>query len=402
MLELEEAVARILAAVPAPVTESVPVADAHHRVLTEPFRLAIDLPPFDNSAMDGYAVRAEDVKSAKPESPVSLRLIGRVAAGGLFEGQVTTGTCVRLFTGAPMPKGADAVVMQEDTRSDSNAPDRIQILDSAKPWENVRLQGEDAKRGALAAEPGEILTIGHINLLAATGRTEIKVGRQPTIGILSTGSELKQAGEPLALGQIYESNRIGLATLVRRSDAIAKIFPLVPDTLKATRAALEMAFQTCDLLVTSGGVSVGEMDFLKQAFAEIGGELQFWKIAIRPGRPFVFGRHGAKFFFGLPGNPISALVTFLLLVRPAILRWQGAKDVNLPTHPGVLAEAITNSGDRRHFMRVKVDATGKVASAGLQASHALSSMAGANALLDIPPKTNLPAGQPVPVLRWEF
>ena len=397
LLSVDEALAQLLGAAKAvPDMEEVATLEATGRVLAKPQRSTMDVPPMDNSAMDGYAVRLADLQGKNVLSVKQKIMAGSVGT------PLEAGSAARIFTGAPIPAGADAVVMQEDTRSDSNAPDRIQILDSAKPWENVRLQGEDAKRGALAAEPGEILTIGHINLLAATGRTEIKVGRQPTVGIFSTGSELKQAGEPLALGQIYESNRIGLATLVRRSDAIAKIFPLVPDTLKATRAALEMAFQTCDLLVTSGGVSVGEMDFLKQAFAEIGGELQFWKIAIRPGRPFVFGRHGAKFFFGLPGNPISALVTFLLLVRPAILRWQGAKDVNLPTHPGVLAEAFTNSGDRRHFMRVKVDATGKVASAGLQASHALSSMAGANALLDIPPKTNLPAGQPVPVLRWEF
>lgn len=402
MLELEEAVTRILSVLPGPVSETIPVTEAYHRILAEPLRLALDLPLFDNSAMDGYAVRADNVKSARPDSPVSLRLIGKVAAGGVFEGQVTPGTCVRLFTGAPIPKGSDAVVMQEDTYFDTNALETIQILDSAKPWENVRLQGEDVKRGTVAAEPGDMLNLGHLNLLAATGCTQIQVARRPTVAILSTGSELKQPGEPLAPGQIYESNRLALATLVRHSGATAKIFPLVPDTLKDTQAALEKAFNECDLVLTSGGVSVGEMDFLKQAFSEIGGDLQFWKIAIRPGRPFVFGRHSAKFLFGLPGNPISAFVTFLLLVRPALLRWQGAKDVSLPAHPGVLAEAIANSGDRRHFMRVKVDPTGKVWSAGLQASHALSSMAGANALLDVAPKAALPAGKEVQILRWEF
>jgi molybdopterin molybdotransferase len=352
--------------------------------------------------MDGYAVRAEDVKSANPESPVSLRLIGRVTAGGVFEGQVSAGTCVRLFTGAPMPKGADAVVMQEDTRSDSESQQTIQILDAAKPWENVRLQGEDAKKGSSAADRGDVLTIGRINLLAAVGCAQARVGRQPIVGILSTGSELREADEPLAPGQIYESNRTGLAALVRRTGGIPRIYPFVPDTIEDTRAALATAFDASDVIITSGGVSVGEMDFLKQAFEEIGGDLQFWKVAIRPGRPFVFGRRGTKFLFGLPGNPISALVTFLLLVRPALLRWQGAKEIDLPTHPGVLAEPMTNPGERRHFMRVKVDAAGKVWPAGLQASHALSSMAGANALVDVAPKTSLPAGAQVQLLRWEF
>ncbi len=175
----------------------------------------------------------------------------------------------------------------------------------------------------------------------------------------------------------------------------------MPDALGATRLALTEALDQCDAVVTSGGVSVGEMDFIKSAFEQTGGELQFWKVAIKPGRPFVFGRWREKLFFGLPGNPVSALVTFLLLVRPALLRWQGAADVSLPAHPGVLAEPLDNQGERRHFMRVIVDASGRVHSAGVQASHVLSSMAAANGLVDVPANTTLPAGAAVPVLRWD-
>jgi molybdopterin molybdotransferase len=171
--------------------------------------------------------------------------------------------------------------------------------------------------------------------------------------------------------------------------------------LAGTSQSLADAFDKSDAVVTSGGVSVGEMDFLKLAFEQIGGELEFWKVAMKPGRPFVFGRCGGKLLFGLPGNPVSALVTFLLLVRPALLRWQGARDVSLPAHPGVLAEPLANLGERRHFMRVKVDPTGMVQLAGLQASHALSSLAAANGLVDVPAHTTVAAGTTVTVLRWD-
>jgi molybdopterin molybdotransferase len=182
---------------------------------------------------------------------------------------------------------------------------------------------------------------------------------------------------------------------------VPKVFPLVPDTADATRRALATAFEECDVVVTSGGVSVGELDFIKSAFTELGGELQFWKVAIRPGRPFVFGQWRGKFLFGLPGNPVSAFVTFLLLVRPALRRWQGATDVHLPRQMGILAEPLANPGDRRHFLRVRIDTAGQVRSAGAQASHILNSLAAANGLLDLPPQSSLPAGAAVQVLNWE-
>jgi molybdopterin molybdotransferase len=220
------------------------------------------------------------------------------------------------------------------------------------------------------------------------------------VGLLATGSELREPGQALGPGQTYESNRVGISALVSRAGARPILFPLVADALADTRRALEEAFRECDIVVTSGGVSVGEMDFVKRAFEESGGDLQFWKVAIKPGRPFVFGRFLEKFLFGLPGNPVSAHVTFLLLVRPALLRWQGATDVSLPSHPGVLAEALVNPGGRRHFMRVKVDRAGKVHSAGAQASHLLTSLAAANGLVDVPSQTTLSQGATVPVLSW--
>jgi molybdopterin molybdotransferase len=401
MLELEEARSRILAVLPKFAGESVMLREACGRVCAQSLASPTDLPVFDNTAVDGYAVRAQDVAAASSQSPARLQCIGKISAGESFAGELGPTQCLRLFTGSPLPRGSDAVVMQEDTRIEEKQPDQILALDPVKAWENVRFRGEDVKHGSRLVNTGEILTVGRIALLAAVGLAEINVGRRPTVGLLATGSELKEAGEPLAPGQIYESNRLTLAPLIEQAGGAVKSYPIVPDVLESTRAALERAFNECDLVVTCGGVSVGEMDFVKPAFESLGGRLEFWKVAIRPGRPFVFGRREEKFLFGLPGNPVSALVTFLLLVRPALRRWQGAEDVLLSSFPGTLAEPLANPGARRHFTRVFVDQAGQVRSAGIQASHILSSTAAANGLVEIPPETNFAAGTIVPVLRWE-
>jgi molybdopterin molybdotransferase len=401
MLSLEEARQKILDAIQPLDSESVPLGEAFGRILAEKVVSAIDLPPFDNSAMDGYAVQSKDVAEAAADKPIPLRLIGKVAAGETHPGQVKSGTCVRIFTGSPLPAGADAVVMQEDTALDPTDPTNVLFLDGVKPWEHLRFQGEDIKAGALLGDFGQRLTTGKVSLFAATGRSSVRVGRKPVIGLLATGSELVEAGAPLRPGKIYESNRVGLATCIRQAGGTARIYPLVDDHLEATTTALQKAFAECDAIVTSGGVSVGEFDFVKGAFAQLGGDLSFWKVAIRPGKPFVFGRCQGKFLFGLPGNPVSALVTFFLLVRPALLRMQGAVECPAPTTPAILAEAIRNEGDRRHFIRVLVDGAGNVRPLGIQASHILSALADANGLLDVPPKTDWAAGTKVAVIRWE-
>ncbi|NBR84683.1 MAG: molybdopterin molybdenumtransferase MoeA [Proteobacteria bacterium] len=399
MLTYEEALAHVLAALPPAKPEKVPVAEAAGRFLTEAVSSPLDLPPFDNSAMDGYAVRAADIATASAEKPVVLRRVGQIGAGEVFAGNVGMQTCVRLFTGTPLPAGADAVVMQEDTRTDEARPDEVQILDRARPWENVRLRGEDVKAGTVVATPGTRLSAGHLNLLAAVGTASVRVAKRPCVALLATGNELRAPGKPLAPGQIYESNRAMLAALLAECGAEARVFPLVPDSLNRTCNALKRAFAECDAVVTTGGASVGQLDFVKAAFVELGGSQEFWKVAIKPGKPFVFGTLAGKFLFGLPGNPVSAYVTFLLLVRPALLRWQGAAETGLPAHPGTLAEPLVNRGDRRHFVRVRVDAAGNVHSAGTQASHMLHSLAAANGLVDVPPETTLAAGTNVRVLR---
>jgi molybdopterin molybdotransferase len=401
MIELEQAVEKILASIPAPKAESISLTEASRRVVAEKILATTDLPPFDNSAVDGYAVRAQDVASANSQSPVSLHLAGRIAAGEKVPGELSAGQCIRIFTGSTLPPGADAVVMQEDTKVDGNEPHKVLFLDSAKPWENVRFRGEDIKRGAMIVTPGEMFGAAHIALLAACGTAQVPVNRRPSVALLATGSELQEAGSPLAPGQIYESNRAALAPLIASTGALPKNFPIVPDDPEATRAALSRAFAECDIVITCGGVSVGEMDFVKSAFEELGGKLEFWKVALKPGRPFVFGRRGEKLLFGLPGNPVSAFVTFLLLARPALLRWQGAAKVNLPASLGILAEPLANPDNRRHFMRVAMDTKGNIHSAGTQASHFLSSLAVSDGLVDMPPKTTFAAGTTIQVLRWE-
>jgi molybdopterin molybdotransferase len=401
MLPLEQAQEQILQRVQPLVGEYVPLLHSAGRVLAENIVAPLDLPGFDNSAMDGYAVRADDVAQASPATPVALQLLGAAPAGQVFSGQVGSGQSVRVFTGSALPSGADAVVIQEDTRLDPATPGQPLILASAKPWDNIRFRGEDIRRGAAAAQAGTRVSAAQAALLAALGYRELPVRRRPVVGLIATGSELREPGHPLAPGEIYESNRVTLAMLAAQAGAETRTYPLVPDELPATEKALQTALSECDALISSGGVSVGEKDLVRAAWARVGGDLSFWRVAVKPGKPFALGQHQSKLLFALPGNPVSAFVTFLLLVRPALLKLQGDSNLGLPVRPGVLEQAIVNRSDRRHFVRVIVDAQGRVRSAGTQASHALSCLARANGLLDVPPLGSLPAGSGVTVLTWE-
>lgn len=394
MITLEEALGKIAAAIRPLPGETVGLSESLGRCLAVEVRSLADLPPFDNSAMDGYAVRAEDLKNP----PVTLRLTGKICAGEKSTASLEPGACARVFTGAMLPQGADAVVMQEDVKE---LPGGIVFQEAIKPWENIRLRGEDIKANEMAAGAGQFLTPQLVALLAATGHGRVTVGKRPVVGLVATGNELSEPGQPLAPGQIYESNRAGIAALTRKAGAAPKTYPLVRDDLGLTKQALERAFQECDAVVTSGGVSVGESDYVKQAFTELGGQLDFWKVAIRPGKPFVFGRLGEKLLFGLPGNPVSAMVTFFLLVRPALLRLQGAEDLQPAVVWGKLAEPLTNRGERRLFARVIIDARGEVRLSGGQASHLVKAMSGSNGLVDVPPGAKWPAGKEVAVSRWD-
>lgn len=398
MISLEEAKQRILTLVQPLGTERVTGGDLLGRFAAERVCAAIDLPPFDNSAMDGYAVLASDTANATPEHPAILTLIGRIAAGEQFRGKVSAGSCVRIFTGSTLPAGVDAVVMQEEVNASES---RVTVNSSVKPLENVRLKGEDVRRGQPILEIGERITPVRLGLLAAMGSAGLTVFRVPRVALLATGSELREPGEPLKPGEIYESNRAMLAGFLREIGCDVLSLPLVRDTLPDTIEALRTAFAQADVVISSGGVSVGEFDFVKEALKALGGEIDLWRIAMRPGKPFVCGRFENKFVFGLPGNPVSALVTFLLLVRPALLRMLGAVETELASVTGTLEERVINRGDRRHFVRVRYE-NGAVRAAGPQASHMIGSLGGANGLLEAAPGAVLEAGSRVTVLLWQL
>jgi len=401
MQTLEEALDKILDAVrPLPVYWEA-LDEACGRFAAAKVLSPLNLPPADNSSVDGYAVRAADLAAASAASPVALSLAGYSPAGGTFLGAVESGVCVRVFTGSELPRGADAIVMQEDVKPEPGSARNLLFVDTIRQWENVRFVGDDVKQNDILIETGEKFTACRLGLLAAAGISRASCRRPPEVVLVATGSELQEAGQPLQPGAIYESNRLMLSVMAQQAGAIATTLPPISDDLEVTKSALKQAFAHSDVVVTTGGVSVGEMDWVRTAFTEIGGQLEVSNVAMKPGKPFAFGHREGKLFFGLPGNPVSALVTFFLLARPALLRLQGARDVLPPRHLATLAGALENPGGRRHFMRVTLDPDGRARSAGKQASHILSATARSHGLVDVPPNTTLPAGAVVRVLRWD-
>lgn len=397
MISLEQAQESILGAIPSPDIEYISPTAARDRVLALDIRATLNLPAFDNSAMDGFAIRSQETLGATSESPITLRDLGISAAGDATAPDVQAGTCVRIFTGAPIPHGADAVVMQEDTRQ---VGDQVHILDSVRAWENVRFKGEDIRSGNVVLTAGRRLNSAALGLIAALGINTLQVGRRPRLTILATGDELKDSSEPLAEGQIYESNRLMISAMLEAAGALCQYMAIVPDDPLATENALAQALDSSDAVVTTGGVSVGERDHIKGAFCRLGGQLHLWRVAIKPGKPFAFGQLGGKLLFALPGNPVSAFVTGLLLVRPAVLRFQGAHQVHLPRFNAVAGERFENRGDRRHFVRVLINNEHRVVSAGTQAAHFMGSLALAEGLVDLGPGTTIQPGETLEVLNF--
>jgi molybdopterin molybdotransferase len=396
MVSLEEAVEKLTGSVkPIVDDEQVSVGDAVGRFLAHDVLAPNPLPLFDNSAMDGWAVRSADLQSASSNKPAALSCVATIPAGGAFGGQIGPGQCARIFTGSPLPAGADAVVMQEDSRAELP---RVEIFDPVKPWENVRFQGEDVKEGAPLANAGAGINAQVAGLLSACGVAKVRVRRRVRIAIVATGNELKEPGASLKPGEIYESNRVLISTMARHIGVETIFKEIVSDNLASTVRALRDTASDADAIVTCGGVSVGEYDFVKAAVSEVGGSIDFWRVAIKPGKPFVHATILGKPLFGLPGNPVSALVTFWLLVRPTLSRMAGAVDLSPSISFGKLAEELSNRGDRRHFMRVHLEGEGNVRLSGPQASHRLGSLASANGLVDVPPETTLKRGELVKVI----
>jgi molybdopterin molybdotransferase len=395
LISVEEALAEILSHVQPLEPERVPVLEAQGRVLAEEIQSDIDIPPFDNSAMDGYAVRSADIVGAAPASPVNLAVIGSVAAGYVVGMQVEPGTAVRIMTGAPMPAGADAVVPYEDTsdfdrskeeRLDTPAT-QIWVRRAVQAQDHVRPAGEDVRLGELVMAPGRVVRPQEIGVLASLGRESILVHRRPRVAILATGDELLEIHEPLAPGKIRNSNEYTNAALVTRTGGVPIRLGIARDTKDDLTAKIRLGLERgADLFLTSGGVSVGDYDVVKDVLGTEG-EIQFWQVCMKPGKPLAFGLlPGDVPLIGLPGNPVSAMVSFEQFARPAILKMLGHTDLDKPMVQAIIDEPLTNSG-RRGYVRVVVTRRQDgfhASTTGEQGSGVLTSMAKANGLAIVP------------------
>jgi molybdopterin molybdotransferase len=424
MLTVDAAIERILT-VFTPLTdhERVSLSSALGRVLVEDVAADIDLPPFDTTAMDGYALRAEDVATASKDKPATLEIVGQIAAGVVAEKAIGPGQAYRILTGAPMPPGADAVVPYEDTDGkgfggwsgeegahEAAAERDVRVFVPVEVGENVRFKGEVQRQGEVVVRAGSVLRPGEIAVLATFGKPDVWVYRRPRVAILSTGDELVTAAERPGPGQIRDGNAPGLAALARQCGAEPIVLPIARDDPEDVRAALLSAVnQRADLVVTSGGVSMGDHDVVKHVVRSEG-SVGFWSIDLRPGKPLAFGELRGVPFLGLPGNPVSSLVTFELFARPALMRLGGHTRLRKVELLAAALEPIKNGSGRENFMRGVVEqrvTNGEpewtVRLTGEQASNFVTSMAKANALIRIPKTTRVVSpGEKVRVLMLDW
>lgn len=392
---VDEAIEALLARVPAlPAVEHVALSDALGRVLAEPLAAPFPVPAWDNSAMDGYALRAGDL----PAEGGWLPLAGRIAAGDAADQQLPAGQAVRIFTGAPLPPGADTVVAQEDCQIEA---ERVHFP-GVSLGAHVRRQGEELQAGTPVLEAGKRLRPQELGLLASFGIARVAVYRRLRVGLLSSGNELREPGQPLAPGQIYNSNRYCLLGVLRSLGLEVHDYEVLVDDLDASRKALAQAAAEWDILITSGGVSVGEEDHLKQAIRELG-ELHLWRLAIQPGKPLAFGEVNGKPWIGLPGNPAAALITSLVVARPFLLRAQGCRDV-LPTPLRLTAGfAWRKRNNRRQYLRARleqVDGELRVCLHPRQGSAMLTSASWADGLAIVERERTLEEGETVEYLPF--
>ena len=412
LLSLDDARARMLAALEPLPEETFPLSAALGRVLASEIDSRLTLPPWDNSAMDGFAVRSEDVNGASSDHPVELRVIGESAAGRSATVQVTPGTAVRILTGAPLPGGADAVVPVEDTDAPmgvADLPDRVLIEAPRAPGAHVRHRGSDLREGYPLLAAGAELGAAALAVTAAGGHAKLRVHRRPRVAVMATGDELASVGEELSADQIPDSNSVGLSAQATEVGAEVRSLGIGRDDLEDVIGRLRTGLEWADVVVVSGGVSVGAHDVVKDAFAELG-EMELWRVAVQPGKPLAFARapratgEGTVLLFGLPGNPVSSFVTFELFVRPVLRRLAGHADViGRDTVRATLREPVTKSPGRRAFLRVRLEHDGEgwfASLAGGQDSHVLSALAAANGLAIVSEDDDgLPAGAIVDVLR---
>ena len=398
LTQLQEAQRIVLEATPTLGLEKISILDALGRVLGEDIVAERDNPPWDNSAMDGFAVRWDDIKQEYAiQKPVTLTVIEDVAAGKVPAKSVGAGQAIRIMTGAPLPKGADTVLKVEDTE---HTPDFVRVFKPEQQGANIRPQGEDAKKGECIIGKGTQIRPGEAGMLAILAKSFIFVYQRPRVAIISTGDELADLDERFSEDKIINSNSYGIAAAVQEAGGIPLLLGIARDTPAALKEKISHGL-TADILVLSGGVSMGDYDFTKAVFHELGAEMNFWKLAIRPGQPLAFGKIQGKLAFGLPGNPVSSMVTFEQLVRPAMLKMSGRQSYGRPVVQAIFQERFSKRTDRRHFLRgvlTREDGVFKVRTTGAQGSGMLTSMVKANCLIDIPVEVErVNPGDPVSV-----
>lgn len=383
LISIEEARVRVLAEARPLATETRPLAEALGSVLADTVVAPHDVPPFDNSGMDGYAVRAADLVDATAASPVGLKVVETIPAGHVAKHTLAEGQAARIMTGAPMPPGADAVVQVESTEERDG---HVLFIEPVKPGKNVRRAADDIAAGDRVLGPGTVLGPAEIGVIASLGFPVVTVHRRPRVAVISTGSELVDIDQPLGPGQIRNSNSYSLRAQCQQIGVEATVFPIVPDDYQTTKQAIAEGLDY-DVLLTSGGVSVGKFDFIKDVQDELGIERRLWGVAMKPGKPLAFGVRQGTLVFGLPGNPVSAMVSFELFVRPALLRLMGYTRTTRPWYRAVIEEDVANSDSRTYVVRVRAWREGEtwhVSSTGAQGSGILRSMVGANGLAFIP------------------